>query len=136
MPTIKTTRDFYLGAIQRLQSIDLTKASIALAYSASKNVRLAREVSAEFEARVKEIQSPEYQAYIEKSNAILENKETQEALDLEYAVVLRDTEKLQEDLKTWLAEEVDAEVFEIKLEHFPEDIDRGTIIALTDFIVP
>lgn len=136
MPTIKTTRDFYLGAIQRLQAIDLTKASIALAYCASKNVRLARQLTEEFETRVKEVQSPEYQAYIEKSNAILENKETQEALDLEYAVVLKDTEKLQADLRTWLDTEIEVEVFEIKLEYFPEDIDRGTIIALTDFIVP
>lgn len=133
MPTLKASRNSYLTAVQALQSIPPEAGTVALTYSIARNVRLAGPLFQDLQAKQTALASKEFDVYEAKAKDV--DADAKAALDLEYKVVLDDREAQIEDLNKWLAAEVDVEYLPIPLSVIPADLDRRTVVLMSDLIV-
>lgn len=131
--TIQLQRGAYLQVLSRLQAalpLDPTTTSISLTYAMGRNARLAVPLAEAWNARLKEIDSPEYLAYTKEKGADV----VRDDLDTVYKVVLADRAKQIEDANAWSAEIIDVEIIPISIKDLPADFDRQLLLEALDFL--
>jgi len=95
-----------------------------------RNARLAVPLAEAWNARLKEIDSPEYLAYTKEKGADV----VRDDLDTVYKVVLEDRAKQIEDANAWSAEIIDVEIIPISIKDLPADFDRQLLLESIDFL--
>lgn len=124
-------RGRYITILHALQeSITLEKASVSLAYRMGRNARNAQPIFDAWQARVKELDSPEYNAYVEAAKT----SSDLEALDSEYRVVLDDRKALVASFEAYANEDIEVYILPIPVADLPKSIDRQLVIEALDFI--